>query len=422
MKIYSYILLFSVVVLFNRNNIQAQWTSESCPTKENLNSIALAGQDSYWAVGNNGTILYKRESSWSIYPRPTSEHLYSVDFVSMKNGWAVGAKGTILHFDGIKWESVVSPTRNDLLSVSFKDKDNGIAVGRSGIILIFDNGTWSIVRIKLKGDLTSTIYENNNIWLGGGLECVSHPIIKIKDIQNNDITYINEADIYASIHSMFFLNSVNGWAVGSPSTILHYDGINWTKHALTESFSSLNDVYFADENNGISVGYGGTILCYTSENWNKEISGVIRNLNGALINGSFFYAVGDSGTIVSKMTNQNNTVSQTTDNSSAPQDLIPEAANDLSSIYNNKLIKTELLPNPCDKFLTIKLIAEKKLSAGMIIVTDMEGKVILIRKVSFNDTKFTYLLETDCLEDGLYFLKMVNEDTSNTSMFVVIHK
>jgi len=60
-----------------------------------------------------------------------------------------------------------------------------------------------------------------------------------------------------------FLDSVEGWAVGSEGTIIYTNdgGLHWTNvHSDTEH--PLERIFFADRTHGWAVGFGGTVVAY----------------------------------------------------------------------------------------------------------------------------------------------------------------
>jgi photosystem II stability/assembly factor-like uncharacterized protein len=415
----KYILTLIVTAFFGWEVMNAQWKAEISPTNENLNAITATISGSLWIVGDMGTILCKKESDWLTFPKPTTEDLYSLDFISEKNAWAVGSKGTILHFDGNKWESVTSPTRNDLYSVKFKDRDNGVAVGKLGTLVIYKNGTWIEIKNGSKGNYNATYYLDE-IWIGGGLECLNFPIIRVENSRSDAPVLVKNANFYASINSLFFLNAKNGWAVGSPSTLMHYDGSSWKNQFITEKFSSLNSIFFLDEETGICVGYNGTILRYSNESWTKDFSGVSQNLKSTLIHGNNCYAVGEYGTILSRQLNLLTDHSNTGDLSSVPE-LGSGIAQHTDNITENGILSVSLYPNPCNEILNVKLTSENTLEKGIIIVTNMDGKVMLEQKINFRETSSNFLIDTETLESGIYFLKIIIGENQSSSKFVVTH-
>jgi photosystem II stability/assembly factor-like uncharacterized protein len=378
---------------------QAQWNIEKCPTKNNLNAISFIENNSGWIVGDRGTILYLNGGEWKESQKLTTEDLNSIFMINKNNGWAVGSNGTIVKFNGNNWELYGSPTRNNLLSVSFKDSENGIAVGDFGTILIFKNGCWNLLESEVRGSLFSVFYKKDETWIGGGLECVNVPIFKM-EINNSKKIIINPYDPYASIKSIMFLNPDNGWAVGSPSTILHFNGQQWGKDNATDDYSSLNSVFFSDENNGISVGYGGTVLIYSDNFWIKEKHTTTQNLNGATIINNKYFAVGDSGTIIQRNLTSNNI---------------------LTDIHYNNPVEIQVFPNPCDEYLNVVIPYENDDMTVVISVSNISGEIIMQKELKLGKRNLNYPVFTGDLKNGLYIIKANIKNKITSNKFIIRH-
>jgi photosystem II stability/assembly factor-like uncharacterized protein len=421
MKIHVQILSILTVLSISSSTfqVQAQWKAETCPVKTNLNAISVTNRGSAWIVGDTGTILYKNEGSWIEFPKVTLENIYSIDFINDHNGWAVGSNGTILHFDGSIWNPWISPTKNDLFSVSFKDKDNGMAVGKSGTILLYSDGIWRLIQNERRGNFNTAFYNNKDIWIGGGLECVSIPIIRIQNRQDEELTFTENYESFASINSIYLVNSTAGWAVGSPSTILHFNGKLWEKQRVNERFASLNSVCFINDTVGFTVGLNGTILSYIKNKWTKESSGVTKDLKSVAMQDNIVYAVGDIGTIITKTLNITDSIAGISDGNSRKIE-IPEKTDE--SFASMDFPKFELLPNPCDELLTIKQVSGYDINNGLIIITNVFGQVLLQKKLTYNELNYCYTINTEDFENGFYFLKIIIGEKSSTSNVVVNHK
>jgi hypothetical protein len=390
------IYLFFVIFL-NIGIVQAQWTVEKSPTENDLNAISLVDSHTGWIVGDKGTMLYKSGNVWKEYQKLTVKDLNSVFMINAVEGWAVGDEGTIMHYKVGNWELSNSPTKHNLLSVSFRDSDNGICVGDLGTILIFKDGDWSMVENNVRGNLYSVYYERNGAWIGGGLECVNVPLIKM-GINENNLTYVSNP--YPSVNSLYLLNENNGWAVGSTNTILHFDGLNWEKENLSFDFASLISVFFSQENSGISVGYAGTILLYNNGTWIKEYPLTIQNLKGSAISGNTYYAVGEGGTIITKKPAE-------TDSHTYLSEKEPE--------------EIKVFPNPCSDILNIifpKIIDNEDIQ---ISIVDKSGQTILQKQYKSLGSNLSYPLVISELKNGLYFLKAVSDSRTSTVKFVVKH-
>lgn len=374
-------LLF-VAGFLNVAMVNGQWNLEKCPTKNNLNAVCFANNYSGWIAGDKGTLLFRSGSGWRIFDTPTEENLYDLAIIDKNDCWAVGAKGTIIHFDGQNWETVDSPTNKDLFSVSFKDSKNGMAVGALGTILIYTDGTWKMSDNEIRGNLYTVIFEKDNSWIGGGLECVSVPIMQLTNTKGQ--LSVNSYKSYSYINSLTFSGPENGWAVGSPSTLLHYNGKTWEKPSTDNKFSSLKSISFLDENNGVSVGYGGTILVFKNNKWISETAPTNQNLNGVTVSDNNYYVVGNNGTIITKdlKTNTNSPVK------------IREASREI-----------QVYPNPCDEILNIIIPFENENTPVWITISNTDGQIVLKKQLMDVSKEINNTIVTKSLKNGLYLLQ-----------------
>jgi photosystem II stability/assembly factor-like uncharacterized protein len=395
-RLYITILTATIIAL---GTSHAQWIKEDCPTTDDLNSVSFVSQYSGWVVGDNGTILFKIGSKWIKMASPSSEDLNSVYMVSRNDGWAVGANGTIIRFDGSKWDKMESPTKNDLYSVSFRDSENGIAVGDFGTILICKSGKWSLQGNNIRGNLYSSFYSESEAWIGGGLECVNVPIISIKPNTSSALS-TTRFDSFATINGIYFTSQHKGWAVGSPSALLRFDGQQWIHENIIDNFSSLLSVSFASEEKGISVGYGGTVLVYDEGIWKRENSSVNVNLRNCTYSNDIYYAVGEKGTIISRKINDN-------------------LNNDRIADGDNGNI--EIFPVPCDNHLNISFNDRSISESDLIVISNSNGQTV--KQISpFTGTgTFSFQIETSDFENGIYFLRLKTDFGSHNMKFIVNH-
>jgi photosystem II stability/assembly factor-like uncharacterized protein len=394
-------ILLAFSGLFILESIHAQWITEKCPSLNNLNSIHLINDRSGWIVGDKGTMIYKVDSHWLNYQKITNENLNSVFLLDNNNGWAVGSSGTILRFNGDKWESIASPTKEELYSVSFKDHENGIAVGAHGTVAIYKNGTWVLANKETRGNLYTVSAKDNLSMIGGGLEGINIPIMRMDD--NGEKYFIKSFDPFIEIKSIMQTEQKNAWAVGGQGEIFHFNGNNWKKIESDSKFPSLNSVFFADENNGISVGYGGTILTYAEKTWTKQNSPVKVKLNGAAISRNAYYAVGNNGTIVSRKLDPENTLASVPTNTPA--------------------IKIETYPNPSTDILNIIIPDDDGYFGDFIYITNVYGQVVLRKNLDPDLGGQVFQVNTSELNNGLYVVNIKIAGSNKTAMgkFIVKH-
>lgn len=399
MTVFIRVILFLLFINISSIGItEAQWNMEKCPTKQNLNAISLSNDNSGWIVGDNGIILSRINNIWREYQKITSANLTSVCMISKEKAWAVGTRGTIIQFDGEKWTQVISPTEKKLLSVHFKDSENGIATGEFGTILLYKNGNWVSLKNDFKGNLYTTSYEDDFIWLGGWRESYEVPVMKVKI--DDKVNLISQFNHMSSVTGISILNHDNGWAVGCPSFILHFNGDKWERWGVDEQFSSLNSISFLDESKGITVGFKGTILVYSDQNWVKQNLPFETQLNGCAITGTKYYAVGDSGTILSW--------------NYAPED-------DLSEKVINPLT-IEIYPNPADEILNYILPDESIYKADVINVVNINGQIVLQKKIQDGEAGSISQINTSVLNNGIYFLKANSSEGKTISVKFIIKR
>ena len=83
------------------------------------------------------------------------------------------------------------------------------------------------------------------------------------------------------------------FAVGSSGTILHYDGLTWTKMASPTTVN-LNGVWAASSSDVFAVGLDGTIIHYDGTAWSPMDSPTTNNLFDVWgVSRGNVYAVGD---------------------------------------------------------------------------------------------------------------------------------
>lgn len=392
------LFIVSMYSLITCMAVDAQWKFEKSATEENLNAVFFVSSSSGWIAGDNGTILKMAGSGWIESKKNTDENLYGIYMLDENNGWAVGARGTILRFDGRNWQPFISPTNKDLHSVFFRDPENGVAVGELGTVLLYNNGKWNIKEGDIKGNLHSAFFSGNDIWFGGGLECVNVPIMKMT--LEDALLSKYEAIPFATINALFFLSPFNGWAVGSPSTLLHYNGVEWTGSILNDRFPSLISVTFADENDGICVGYNGTILTYTEGKWMREKPFVQHDLKGSFTIDGTYYVVGDNGTILK--------------NSRSAAKTVLEMAERVSDNFI-------LYPNPSNEIANIVVESDNEDLNGSVMINDKGGKLIFHEEFKLNDGQYSLPVITKDFPDGIYFCKVNLNGKITVRKFVVIH-
>lgn len=387
-----------LICILSSAEVRAQWVIEQCPSDNNLKAIAFTGNSAGWIVGDNGTILDKSEKQWKNYQSPTKNSLNGIFMISEKEGWIVGDKGTILHYNGKNWDNVESPVTNNLYSVSFNNPEEGIAVGTNGVIIRYENRKWKLIDHKMVGNLYATSATSEDTWIGGGLECVSVPIMKFQNDQKGRLT--KSVNLSATITGLSMINPEEGWAVGSPSTLMHFEGNQWNKANLDFSYPSLRSVFFSDMDNGITAGYAGAVLIYSGGTWSIEKSATNKNLNGTLIIGNSYYAVGDKGIIITKKMDSDKA---------------------LSTYEENKLFNISVYPNPAHGIINFLMPGENDYPDFTASISNSDGKIVFLKVFPSVEGNLPYHINTDSFSNGLYLLKVVLGTKTYCSKFIITH-
>lgn len=378
--------------------IHSQWASIPVPTDDNLNSIQMLSENSGWIVGDNGTMLYKYKDTWSKYNKVTNENLYSLCLIDQNTGWAVGSNGTILHFNGTSWKNFESPTNKKLYSVSFRNTEQGIAVGERGTILLYEKGKWALAKRTTMAHLFSVNAGNDLILIGGGLECLSVPIMQMDETTGKKLVSVFTPD-NVEIKSISVIDKNRLWAVGRPGAIFYYDGTSWNKPVIDEKMPSLNSIYFKDQDIGLAVGYGGSIFTFTDGIWEKAESPVRNKLNGAVVYGNTYYAVGNNGTLVTM--------------NWIPQTPLADRTN------KNDDIKLETYPNPASSFINVRIPAEETFNSGQITITNISGQVIMVKDLDGMTVGQILPISTSELSNGLYLVRIKADGKTATGRFII---
>jgi hypothetical protein len=150
-------------------------------------------------------------------------------------GWLVGAKKTAYRYNGSTWASTNTGITVDLNGVSTLSATDAWAVGKAAIF------QW-----------------NGLIWSASSPTAATLNSISMINSNNSDI----------------------GWAVGSGSTALYYDGSSWTlKNTGLASSLTLNSVVMVSDNEAWTVSSTGLIYEWNGSTWSL-ITTLSASLNG----------------------------------------------------------------------------------------------------------------------------------------------
>jgi hypothetical protein len=247
--------------LYHYNGVGFSKVSPIWGTKR-LNAIWGSSAADVHIVGVGGTMLHFDGHEFSLLPPLTDENLTAIWGNSANNIWVVGYNGVMLHYDGNQWSLSVHPSANDFTDI--KGSDQWIWAVGSKSILAFDGNDWP--------EVNGEVYHNEHIW---GI--------------SEDIAF------RATYSGEVFQRQQDGW--------------EWMD-VPDSGYSRFFNIWGCDPKNVFLVGCAsyvqGTAWLYDGEQWNTRFDG----LKGCLLHvagntACQTWAVGENGTFINYLPNEN---------------------------------------------------------------------------------------------------------------------
>jgi len=277
---------------------------------KNLNDVKFVGEDSVWAVGDDGLIIHSSDGGFTWINQRHSSSSYrdlnQVFFINWLTGWAVGDYGSILSTTdgGFSWKKQTSNTGEHLYGIHFIDQKNGWIVGGNGVLLQTTDGgkTWLKKVSGTDNDLISVFFIDSQV--GWVIEEYYYYGTKgkIRYTTDGGMTWSVQYTASRYLTSITFADSLNGWAVGYSGHVVSTTdgGTSWTTQT-SGTYANFYATCFIDEKTGWAVGENGRII-YTSDGgttWEFQSSGTGNNLYGVAITKSGKgLVVGGYGTVI----------------------------------------------------------------------------------------------------------------------------
>ncbi len=165
------------------------------------------------------------------------------------------------------WSGINSPTNEFLKSVFFADSLYGWVAGSSGTIIHTTNGgsDWILQDSKMNYGIEDVFFLNRNLGWAVAWKLDAPPfgtvILKTTDGGNNwTNSFYREDNIF--MHSIIFLDSLNGWMGGEPHALVNSTdgGTNWQQadiDSLTFAFFPVLNIQFDKDNPDYGYACGG---------------------------------------------------------------------------------------------------------------------------------------------------------------------
>jgi photosystem II stability/assembly factor-like uncharacterized protein len=203
------------------------WSPQQSGVASELTSIDFVDATHGWAAGP-GKVLLKTDDGGTrwITQFTFSSPIRQIDFIDRNRGWAVGDAGTLLETTdgGAHWTSISATTAN-LTGIQITTASNGWAGGDRGTLLRFDGTGWAVVpsgtTISLKGVAAP---DENAAWGVGDYGMVTFA-------SSQGAPHVQNPTNTSEVYGPFFIDSRNGWTVGSNARIFRTQdgGVTWSQ-------------------------------------------------------------------------------------------------------------------------------------------------------------------------------------------------
>jgi len=315
-------------LILKTSNSGINWNSQNSGTTGTLKSVQFIDQSTGWICGETGLILFTGDggNNWIETNSGTNETLNELQFINYNTGYVVGNNGTILKSDdgGLSWLSQQTDSLYDLFSVDFVDSISGYAVGgrdSSNFLKTTDGGiNWIKRTLTLNYSTTPMLncvefIDTDNGWIGlegqylnhsgnisrttnGGESWSTYSINRPSSQEDLELhtEEDNSFDNQRGIRSIYFKDSMNGYAVGGSSNgwwrsiyTTTDGGGSWLKKYGYSEQTGLLSVVVTNSGNGFAVGYRGVIY-KTNDNgssWKQILSGTQVGYSGDWISSVF---------------------------------------------------------------------------------------------------------------------------------------
>lgn len=295
---------------------QAEWTRQTTETLAWLRAIHFVNEKNGWIGGSGGTFLSTMDGgkTWRQSHKFTGDTIRKIYFSDENNGWllcerdlfSLGANSPSYLLKtangGAKWEKVdfTGAKRERISNIFFTSDNYGIAVGETGAFFVMqdDRKTWKKQPAPVRYLLLDGIFTDNS---KGVMVGASGTILFTEDAGFTWDKATLAGDAKAKLHSVFFINSKNGWTVGAQGKIFHtFNGGRFWREQNSGISKDLNDIFFLDTAEGWAVGNDGAILHTTTAGnvWTLVDSKIKHKLERVLFVGKKGWAIGFGGTIL----------------------------------------------------------------------------------------------------------------------------
>ena len=417
--------LLVLVIFLNVINTNGQnWTAINSPTTNTILSCSFVDENTGWIATTDA--VYKTSDggvSWvsqSLPPVPenTARLISSIHFINETTG--IIAYGNYLYsghdpslVDSTLWTSDGGNTWE------FRDQGNSeqgsydldailvsptiaYSMGQYGNNKKTTDGgyTWSSLEFNPSLGYSSVkifALDPSNVYFAGLNNILITGAIGKED---NSVWNVTDFPEIRSVRDIFFIDSLNGWLVGTDGIIKYTNngGSTWLNGDSgiedTDGFDWLRRVHFINENEGWVISDTGKIITSTNGGltWTVDYNGTIELVDMCYTSTNVGYVVGYEGLILKHV----------------PQ---------LSTEEPSELMTFDIYPNPSNDIVNIKLSNIEPMITSIKLFNTLGQMVKTIENISED----LITIKKHSLQNGIYFVALYANDTIIDSKKLIIN-
>ncbi|MBK9333644.1 MAG: T9SS type A sorting domain-containing protein [Ignavibacteria bacterium] len=369
----------------------------------NLNDVIVINNDTAFAVGNNGKLIFTADKgrNWINLNSGTNLDLINIKFVNRTTGFITGDSILLKTTNsGLNWNVLNLPVSNLKHIFILNNRFSSITGSNGRLLGSFDNwNTWSIQNTNLNENIITVFYKDS---LNG--KCISESG-KLLKTTNGGINWLNQSNININRIKNSYFNDINTIiAIGDNGKIMYTSnsGITWINRS-TSTNVNLRSVYMTEENNLYVSGNNGIILFSSDQGltWAKQPANLNTTINSLqFFNSNSGIAVTDEGQILLtslgtvEMGNENRLLSFNPD----------YKKNDFN--LNNGFELFQNFPNPFNPITQINYTLPEN-TFVTIKVYNVLGKEVKSLVNEYMDTGDHFVnFDATGLSSGIYFYKI----------------
>jgi hypothetical protein len=210
-----------------RRSTEAKWSmlAESTEGASLLNAIAGESRDQLWAVGISGSILEGSPDGFDFFqgPKESLQTLWGATSLDANTAYAVGINGTIAAWDGVQWRRDSGGSGDVTWHGISGSEETIVLVGTSGAIKVSEGGVSTDIASPTSAALLDVFTaDGQTFWAVGAAGTI---------VEGNGGQWTVAASGISpgSLYAIHGSAADNIYAVGQFGSIVHYDGVSWSK-------------------------------------------------------------------------------------------------------------------------------------------------------------------------------------------------